>query len=71
MLWFGPNMTDDKVKQIMDFQFRELTEDKQYISHDSCDIWICLSVGACPLQFEEHECVCLEGHTVGDITTAI
>lgn len=41
MPWFGPNMTDDKVKQIMDFQFRELTEDKQYISHDSCDIWIC------------------------------
>lgn len=46
MPWFGPNMTDDKVKQIMDFQFRELAEDKQYISHDSCDIWICLSTSA-------------------------
>lgn len=30
-------MTDDKEKQIMDFQFRELTEDKQYISGDSGD----------------------------------
>ena len=82
-LWFGPIMTDDKIKLIMDFWFRlgahwgqavYLTWQEIYVF-----IWVvCVCVCVCVwegvpfLVFEwVGEWVCEEGHTLWDIRKAI